>query len=354
MPLSDTELARVLDAHTRTSIRLRQTVVDRLEQVWIARGGLTDSDLAAFVAVAVPIIESGQRQMAALTDAQLTYLIANQLDRPVEPVGVAAGVTAARGVPTAEVYARPVIEARTAKAPGVSRAAAVEAGRRRLWHIATTDLQLARTHQAVATMGFHDQVVGYRRELRGSENCPLCVVASTQRYRRQDLMPIHPGCDCGVVPIVGDRDPGRIINRERYEQAKRDGVIDDITRSRQGSTKALRRQADNAQRRADAARVELSIETDSGRRERLVQRAESWERRAQEYEDRLASRAVAVRQHGEIGPVLTVRDHKFTGPSKDAIQANRDLMDDLANLEPVTEDLDQVIAGLEASGVFIA
>lgn len=291
MPLSESELVRVLDAHTRTSIRLRASVVDQLERIWIARGGLTDADMAAFVTAAVPIVQAAQRQVAALTDAQLTYMISSQLEEPIDPVGVAPDVTDARGVPAAVVYARPVIAARTAKAPGVSRAAALEAGRRRLWYIATTDLQLARTHQAVATMEGHDRVVGYRRELRGAENCPLCLVASTQTYRRGDLMPIHPGCDCGVVPIVGHRDPGRIINRERYEQAKADGFLDEVAQAApEGSGRSRSRSfGQNRRARGDAPTV-------------------------RGYDDPQADAGIAVREHGEIGPVLTVRDQHFTGP----------------------------------------
>jgi hypothetical protein len=47
----------------------------------------------------------------------------------------------------------------------------------------------------------------------GEGTCGLCIAASTRIYHVKDLMPIHPGCHCGEVPIGKDGyDPGGAIN----------------------------------------------------------------------------------------------------------------------------------------------
>jgi hypothetical protein len=89
----------------------------------------------------------------------------------------------------------------TALAAGATYAAAVDAGTNRLRSIVSTDLQQARNRQAsssVRSSGFRY----YQRVLTGKEDCELCELASTHRYSRDDLMPIHPGCDCGVEPLI--------------------------------------------------------------------------------------------------------------------------------------------------------
>lgn len=43
-------------------------------------------------------------------------------------------------------------------------------------------------------------------------HCALCLLTSTVRYTRANLMPIHPGCGCRVLPIYGSEDPGVVLN----------------------------------------------------------------------------------------------------------------------------------------------
>jgi hypothetical protein len=76
----------------------------------------------------------------------------------------------------------------------------------------STDIQLARTHASRSVLARKQRVVGYRRVLSGSPSCDLCAEASTQRYSKEDLLPIHPGCSCDVEPIYGSSDPGTIAD----------------------------------------------------------------------------------------------------------------------------------------------
>ena len=127
------------------------------------------------------------------------------------------------------------------------------------------DLQLAQTHTAQRRMSSGHGIVGYRRVLTGSENCALCAIASTQRYHRGSLMPIHDHCDCLVAPIYGEHDPGRVIN---------EGLM---------------------------SSVRASIDEHYGQA--------GWERPSKPMRD------IRVRTHGEYGPTLTWERQNFRGPS---------------------------------------
>ena len=82
------------------------------------------------------------------------------------------------------------------------------------------------THQLAMRQLSDKKVTGFRRvvhpELSESgQSCGLCIVASTMRYTRRDLLPIHAGCNCETVEIFDidgvEFDPGHQINLEDLE-----------------------------------------------------------------------------------------------------------------------------------------
>jgi hypothetical protein len=82
---------------------------------------------------------------------------------------------------------------------------AVEAAGNRLADIVEMDLQ--QTYAVAAREGMErmpDKPAYWRRVPTGPSNCALCILAATRKYRRADLDPIHPGCDCTVVPIMSE------------------------------------------------------------------------------------------------------------------------------------------------------
>lgn len=67
------------------------------------------------------------------------------------------------------------------------------------------------------------KVKGFRRVIhpelaKSGQSCGLCIVASTMRYTRRELLPIHAGCNCETVEIYSIKgvefDPGQQINME--------------------------------------------------------------------------------------------------------------------------------------------
>lgn len=251
------------DAYQQQTAALQARVEQVIRTTWGGLPGFRDADINRWVDQVLPLVQAAQRQMATLTDAYLAQLAgeaATGLD-----LSLVTG-EALRGVAPDEVYRRPATTVYTALSQGKTLDFAAAAGLRRALSIARTDLQLSKTHAARSNQtarGVHF----FRRVLTGAENCALCVLASTQRYRVGDLSPIHPGCDCGVEDLKAHVDPGQVIDPDLLEQAHQ--------------------------------AVELAgYQVDRGGRGPVDYR-----------------KLIAVREHGELGPVLTIRRQNFTGPA---------------------------------------
>ena len=251
---------------------LRKRVTDVATARFTA-GQYRDADLERFVAEMVPLILAGRRQMSQLTDQWLATRLSASLGRKVKPLGP-IDTDALRGVDAREVYARPFATVRTEVSRDKALDAAVAIASQRLRKTIESDMQLAKTHTARHVFSGTDGVTGFIRTLSGPKNCALCYVASTQRYHKGDLLPIHPGCDCGVEEIT-DRGE-QVIAPERL-RATHEAVED-----RFGSS-------DSAARAPDYRKL------------------------------------ILVEEHGELGPVLTVKGHHFTGP--EAVKSGLDLTD---------------------------
>jgi hypothetical protein len=167
------------------------------------------------------------------------------------------------------VYQRPIKLFRRQVAKGTPPAEAY----RQAMHAAATltetnnTLAMRQASQiALSQLATEANITGYRRilrpELAKTGSCGLCIAASDQVYKRADLLPMHGGCNCDVLPIVGAAggtgDPGNSLNNldlgDLYAAA--------------GSTDG-----------GDLKRTRFE-----------------------------------VNEHGELGPVLTVEGHTFTGP----------------------------------------
>lgn len=255
-------------AYQRRVSAIRAQVAGFIGRIWARLPVYRDDQMRQFIDRVVPVVLAAQARVADLTDAYLArLLLANGL-QPLEPAAAPLEYADMRaGTNPDEVYQRPFIEIWTLLSRGEPIADAVASGLRRAQDLAGTDIQLARTHTARQVLAGDRRITGHRRVLNGPTNCGLCVVASTQRYHRDQLQPIHPGCDCGVAPIWGDRDPGQVIDQATLE----------------GAHTAIQERFGAADRSA---------------------------RDPIDYRDLLLTR-----EHGELGPVLTVAGQRFTGPA---------------------------------------
>lgn len=274
MPSPDALLA----SQTRAREALRSRVEAILARTWNALGSWRGDDVERFLSVVVPVIEAAQMQTAAVTEVYLAGLLSEMLGEEIAPAGVSGEMTALRSVPTEDVYRRPFVATWTALSNGAEIAAAVSVGADRLLRIADDDLSLAHRHTALTVIRNTDSVTGFRRVIRpelsrgrttkgggdrGLGTCGLCIAASNQVYKRDDLLPIHTRCHCDVMPIVRassgtESDPGRRVNREDLD--------------------ALYAEAGSTNRKD------------------------------------LKNPRVVVAEHGELGPVLRRSGDEFTGP----------------------------------------
>lgn len=248
-------------AVTAQQAATRATIVAYLNALWARLTSWRTPDALQFAAAVAPIVTGGQQRTATLTAAYLGQLI--RAAGGTAPTVDLSGITDAelRGVPATEVYQRPFRQIWTDLSQGKPLDQAVTSAGHRLNDLVVTDLQLAKTHTAQRVLSAAAGVTGYRRVLTGDRSCALCVLAATRTYKKADLLPIHPGCDCAVAPLFGG------------EQAP------DVTVDLHEAVRATL-----GDRYANAA--------------------------GRGYRD-----LVVVHDHGELGPVLGVRGQTFTGPT---------------------------------------
>lgn len=252
--------------------QIRDRLLMVADRLWFNMGSYRDSDIDRLVSLIVPHVQAGQIQIANLTEAYF------------QAVGARAGVdvqyvTGGRGVPVDDVYRRPATTLYTALSQDVPMALAVTEGANRLGSLIATDMQMAKVRQSQRSLQSAG-ITAFIRVLTGSENCALCVIASTQRYRVSDLSPIHPGCDCSVDTLPPGFDPEeQVVNAELLELTH--------------------------------ATIEQKLGgSDRGARNLGLGKTVS-DTPVSDYTD-----LIVTRTHGEYGPTLSWRDETFTSKAQ--------------------------------------
>lgn len=261
----------------RTQITAQMVAL--LRAAWTAQKSTRSAaDRASFVRRAESIIRAAQHTVIALQGAYLNRAaqIAGQTWNPVV-IPASFLNTLRTGIEFDQEYERPFNQLYTALASGANFDQAVQAGLTRLETLAKTDLQLAASRGAQKMIADqpnagddeHDglHIVGYERVTTSGHPCALCLIASTQRYHVEDLLPIHPGCQCVVDPIWGEGYTPRTINPGLLKQVH---------------------QAINDEFGAKSNAAGQIPGTDIDYRDVLI-----------------------VQHNGEIGPILTVRGEHF-------------------------------------------
>lgn len=248
---------------------LRDGLAEQILELWRGLSSWRAPQIDDFAHAAVPLVLGAQREAARLTAAYLgRYRTVALHGEPERLVSVRAervtGAAVRKGTDPVEVYRRAGHQVWRQLGEGHSLDDAVESGGKRAVKSAQTDVQLSKRAAAQQALAGDRQAVGWRRVIEGPHSCGLCIVASTQRYHKRELQPIHPGCDCDVLPL--------------YEETEQ--VIDEET----------------------LLAAHQSIQDTFGEHAADARRLD--------YRD-----LIVVHEHGELGPVLGVRGQEFTGPS---------------------------------------
>lgn len=231
MPDPDS-LNRLTEAYDSQVHSIRQQITAFGQAYWDSLPHYRASAVEDMIQAITPRVTAGQLRIADLTRAYLAQCARELGWKVVLPPIDQDEIRSARGVDPRTVYRRPAVDVYTALAAGKPLPQAAAEGRLRLTQLIGGDMQLAKVHASRQSMrGYPAEGQFYRRVLTGRENCALCVVASTQRYYRDDLMPIHPGCDCGVQPLPPGLAVNQVIDEDLLEQvhqitADRLGVSD--------------------------------------------------------------------------------------------------------------------------------
>lgn len=219
---ADPRINKLVDAHsvTRQQLSLRATAA--VEALVKGFNGWYDHDaITAMTNQIVTVVEAAQRQTASVTEAYLQRVASEVFVGTVRPSGAIDPATLRQGVTHSGAYGRLADQYRFQASQGVALSAAQRAVVARATSMAQTDLDLAFRAQSRNFM-VKNRVDGYRRIIRPerakSGTCGMCIAASDRLYYRGDLLPIHGGCGCGVLPIKNGKDPGKEVNREDLER----------------------------------------------------------------------------------------------------------------------------------------
>ena len=269
--------ARLSDNATRAASAAYRGVTDWYDDAQTAAAAAAAADIA--VAASVAAAGAASLHTAAVV-AALRPTRATTVTSPPQDY--------ARNAAPEQVYARPAEVYRRRFAVTGDDRQAIDAAMDRIHRLLATDVSLAERAAATRQMqalGVHQFRRVVRPELARTGSCGLCLANATRVYSTTVLMPMHGGCHCIPMPIVGDDDPGKRFNDL------------DITRlyADAGST--------------DAAAL---------RRTRY-----------------------RVEDHGELGPVLVDAQHGFRGPDDLGSGAAADAAAELPELRLVLTDLER-------------
>lgn len=209
---------------------------------WAAFGAFYAGDaVAALGTKLATYVVAAQRQAALITEAHLRQQMRRMsFELPATPI-IDLPRDLRLGAETADVYQRPVRQIRYLESTGVPLADAVKAATERLEKIALTDLQLARSTAAQQVMYAAPEdtpqgpIRGYRRVIHPELGavCGLCIAAADRIYRKKELLPLHPGCKCTTIPVIGVQDPGGDLNADDLARIYADAGSTSAERLRQ-------------------------------------------------------------------------------------------------------------------------
>lgn len=263
--MDNARASAVLDAYTASE----QLIAERVETAVLERvtgfGDWYNHDAVTALATQLTaLVESGQRNETALTDAYLQRIIAETIGTEVGSTALVDPAILRQGTTHVGAYTRLANQYRWQISLGIAASAAASAAVNRARTMAKTDLRMAARAQAQKTLS-NKGVKLYRRVIRPELSpkgvCGICLAASDRIYFVGDLLPIHNGCKCAVMPIINGKDPGRFLTR---------GDLDRLYADAGDST-------------------------------------ERWALFNQRYE---------ITEHGEIGPMLVDPKHHFRGPDE--------------------------------------
>lgn len=209
---------RIVIGYSDSFLAIRERLRLFTRTAWSSLDAYRDPDILRFARAMDRAVTGSQLQVARLTDQYLATL-SRAIVHQGTPIGIPPALVndaAMRGVPAVDVYSRTGPTVWTELSNGASLSEAASAGLDRALSQASTDLQLAKTHTSREVTANDDRITGYQRLPEGGNPCELCLIAAENVYRSDDLMPIHDNCSCDVVPVYAD---GRNVDASQLRES---------------------------------------------------------------------------------------------------------------------------------------
>lgn len=274
-----------IESYSASSEQLKEQTAAAAYELWSNFRGWYDTDAVNALAAQVAALSTISQQYAAGSTMEYVAGIAavtgaTSAAAGSVPVGAPLDALAIirNAIPLSLVHTRPSEVYKRAIALGYTTERATGLALARAQNLIITDLTL-QEREVELEMLQRLGITHYRRiihpELSRTGTCGLCIAAASRKYSTGELMPIHPpSCKCTVMPIVGDHDPGDMLNQQS---------IDDLY-------KLVARES-NSTGKSDLSHIRVAYQ---------------------------------VNEHGEYGPVLSkVNDH-FRDPTKVALEDDPD------------------------------
>lgn len=233
-------------------------------------GDYHDTSIPTWNARSNPLITEAQLTVMdianASLDVQLNLLLDGDYSTNYPPADMVTGPAVRNGASIDEVYGRVFKPIWQGLGEGQSLEESIDHAVSRLKSMFDVDIERVVDHVSIERFANEHRIAGYRRVLTGAHNCALCILASTQLYHKKELKGIHPNCKCKILPVLSFEDISKTLRQD---------LIDEV----HASIKERYGSYDKSGRAIDYRKI------------------------------------LFVRNHGEIGPMLTFRNHHFTGPS---------------------------------------
>lgn len=217
--ISPENYKRLVSIYGKATAGLTGSLVSWLIQTWrtTPERHFYDDDMVLANAAHSDTGQEAASQKVRDTTFTFQKQVLRAMDTQSLDITIGGGVAVTpRNADSLQVWQRPAEQYRYARSQGKSHDEAVNFGLQRVQDLATMNntLEARRANREIlaASVG----VTGYRRvihpELTQTGTCGLCAAASTRIYKVDELMPIHNNCVCTVAPIMGDQDPGSVLN----------------------------------------------------------------------------------------------------------------------------------------------
>ncbi|WNM66304.1 hypothetical protein SEA_CULVER_32 [Gordonia phage Culver] len=247
--MAGADYLRLVQSYSQQREAITDRTVNQVSSIWDRVDPYNGAEMREFVDQASMFTVAAQQQVVFLATATqrqaLNLMGVTDMDEFVpnvpdevrlfsetEDYEFARGVLrrtdsgASNRLPIDEVFNRPARQYRFMRKEGKSRNESLDAARNRVKIIVGTNLALAQREAETQVISAstkrsksRNKPIGYRRIIHPERSksgfvCGLCIAAADRVYTTDDLQPLHDWCNCTILPVTAENDPGLDLNEQ--------------------------------------------------------------------------------------------------------------------------------------------